>query len=67
MITENMAIEGNHGFWGDLHRPDLNPNQTDFSVIGIPYDGLASARKGAALAPGKPGALAGPGSHQNRT
>ncbi len=46
-----MAIEGNHGFWGDLHRPDLSPNQTDFSVIGIPYDGLASARKGAALAP----------------
>jgi len=46
-----MALEGNHGFWGDLHRPDLGPNQTDFSVIGIPYDGLASARKGAALAP----------------
>ena len=46
-----MAIEGNHGFWGDLHHPDLTPNQADFSVIGIPYDGLASARKGAALAP----------------
>ena len=27
------------------------PKQADFSVIGIPYDGLASARKGAALAP----------------
>ena len=46
-----MAVEGNHGFWGDLYRADLAPNQTDFSVIGIPYDGLASARKGAALAP----------------
>lgn len=46
-----MAIEGNHGFWGDLHRPDITPEQADFSVIGIPYDGLASARKGAALAP----------------
>lgn len=46
-----MAIEGSHGYWGDLHRPGMNPNQTDFSVIGIPYDGLASARKGAALAP----------------
>lgn len=46
-----MAIEGTHNLWGDLHRPDLAPNQTDFSVIGIPYDGLASARKGAALAP----------------
>lgn len=40
-----------HGLWGDLHRPDLTPEQTDFSVIGIPFDGLASARKGAALAP----------------
>jgi len=46
-----MALEGNHGFWGDLHRPDLTPNQADFSIIGIPYDGLASARKGAAQAP----------------
>ncbi len=46
-----MAIEGTHNLWGDLHRPDLSPNQADFSVIGIPYDGLASARKGAALAP----------------
>lgn len=46
-----MALEGNHGYWGDLHRPDLTPDQADFSVIGIPYDGLASARKGASLAP----------------
>jgi agmatinase len=37
--------------WGDLHRPNLTPAQADFSIIGIPYDGLASARKGAALAP----------------
>lgn len=46
-----MAIDGNHKMWGDLHRPDLTPEQSDFSIIGIPYDGLASARKGAALAP----------------
>ena len=46
-----MALEGNHGYWGDLHRPDLTPKQADFSIIGIPYDGLASARKGAAQAP----------------
>lgn len=46
-----MTIEGTHGLWGDLHRPGLTPEQTDFSVIGIPFDGLASARKGAALAP----------------
>lgn len=46
-----MTEEGTHGLWGDLHRPDLSPEQTDFSIIGIPFDGLASARKGAALAP----------------
>ncbi len=46
-----MTVEGTHNLWGDLHRPELSPSQTDFSVIGIPFDGLASARKGAALAP----------------
>jgi len=46
-----MTVEGSHSLWGDLHRPDLTPNHADFSMIGIPYDGLASARKGAALAP----------------
>ncbi len=46
-----MTLEGNHGLWGDLLRPDAGPEDTDFSVIGIPFDGLACARKGAALAP----------------
>lgn len=46
-----MTIEGTHGLWGDLHVPNAAPGQTDFTVIGIPFDGLASARKGAALAP----------------
>ena len=40
-----------HGLWADLHRPGLPPAEADFSVIGIPYDGAACARKGAALAP----------------
>lgn len=40
-----------HGLWADLHSPDLSPADTDFSVIGIPYDGAACARKGAALGP----------------
>ena len=40
-----------HGLWADLHRPDLLPADADFSVIGIPFDGAACARKGAALAP----------------
>lgn len=46
-----MTVEGTHNLWGDLHRPDLSPSETDFSMIGIPFDGLASARKGAAFAP----------------
>jgi hypothetical protein len=46
-----MTVEGTHNLWGDLHRHNLTPKQTDFSVIGIRYDGLASARKSAALAP----------------
>ena len=40
-----------HGLWADLHRPDFSPDDADFSVIGIPYDGAACARKGAALGP----------------
>jgi len=40
-----------HGLWADLFRPDLTPANSDFTVIGIPFDGLASARKGAADAP----------------
>lgn len=46
-----MTLEGTHRLWGDLHVPTATPEQTDFTVIGIPFDGLASARKGAALAP----------------
>ena len=42
-----------HGLWADLHRPGLPPHEADFSVIGIPYDGAASARKGASLAPAR--------------
>ena len=40
-----------HGLWADLHRPELSPADADFSVIGIPYDGAACARKGAAFGP----------------
>ena len=46
-----MATEGTHGLWGDLHRSDLSPEQTDFSIIGIPYDGAVCARPGARLGP----------------
>ena len=40
-----------HGLWADLNRPDLAPTNADFSIIGVPYDGAACARKGAALGP----------------
>lgn len=40
-----------HGLWADLAYPNLSPTETDFSIIGIPFDGLASARKGAAQGP----------------
>lgn len=40
-----------HGLWADLHRPEFTPADSDFTVIGVPYDGAACARKGAALAP----------------
>ena len=46
-----MDPAATHGLWADLHRPDLSPAETDFSVIGVPYDGAACARKGAALGP----------------
>jgi agmatinase len=46
-----MDPASTHGLWADLHREDLTPSDSDFSVIGIPYDGAACARKGAALGP----------------
>jgi agmatinase len=46
-----MDPASTHGLWADLSRPDFTPADSDFSVIGVPYDGAACARKGAALAP----------------
>jgi agmatinase len=40
-----------HGLWADLHRPGLLPADADFTVIGVPFDGLACARRGAAEGP----------------
>ena len=42
---------GTHGLWADLSQTDFTPVDSDFTVIGIPYDGSASSRRGAALAP----------------
>jgi agmatinase len=46
-----MDPASTHGLWADLHNPDLSPAEADFTVIGVPYDGAACARKGAALGP----------------
>ena len=46
-----MALEGNHTLWADLHRPGIAPAEADFTIIGLPFDGLASARQGAAYGP----------------
>lgn len=46
-----MDPASTHGLWADLHRPSFKPTDSDFTVIGVPYDGAACARKGAALAP----------------
>ena len=40
-----------HGLWADLCQADFSPADSDFTVIGVPYDGAASARKGMALGP----------------
>lgn len=40
-----------HGLWADLYIRDLSPAEADFTVIGIPYDAGASARRGAQLGP----------------
>lgn len=46
-----MDPASTHGLWADLHQSNYTPNDSDFTVIGIPYDGAACARQGAALAP----------------
>jgi agmatinase len=46
-----MDPASTHGLWADLHQSNYTPDDADFTVIGVPYDGAACARKGAALAP----------------
>jgi agmatinase len=40
-----------HARWGDLHKPNSQPADTTFTVLGIPYDRSASTRYGASDAP----------------
>jgi agmatinase len=46
-------MKDTHSLWADLHRPDGTPAETTFTVIGLPYDRSASARRGAALGPAR--------------
>lgn len=46
-----MDPASTHGLWADLHQPGYTSADSDFTVIGVPYDGAACARRGAALAP----------------
>jgi agmatinase len=46
-----MDPDPTHGLWADLYKTDFTPADSDFTVIGVPYDGAAGARKGAALGP----------------
>jgi agmatinase len=46
-----MDPDATHGLWADLSQADFAPANSDFTVMGVPYDGAACARKGAALAP----------------
>jgi len=46
-----MDPDSTHGLWADLSRTEYTPADSDFTVIGVPYDGAACARKGAALGP----------------
>src|SRR5574338_518139 len=44
-------LAATHGPWADLACEGLPPAEADFTILGIPFDGLASARRGAALGP----------------
>ena len=44
-------MESTHSLWADLHAPGSAPEETTFTVIGLPYDLSASARQGASLGP----------------
>lgn len=48
-----MTVEGTHGLWADLANDELDVNDSDVVIFGVPFDGLASARLGAKEAPAK--------------
>jgi agmatinase len=44
-------LAATHGPWADLAFEGMPAAEADFSILGIPFDGLTSARRGAALGP----------------
>lgn len=44
-------LAATHGLWADLYRAEFVPSSSDFTILGIPYDGAASARTGTRLGP----------------
>jgi agmatinase len=46
-----MDPASTHGLWADLHKSNFTPADSDFTVMGVPYDGGACARQGAAFGP----------------
>ncbi|MGE5251573.1 MAG: agmatinase [Bacteroidota bacterium] len=44
-------LAATHGPWADLAPAGQPAAEADFSILGIPFDGLASARRGAAMGP----------------
>jgi agmatinase len=45
--------------WNGLNRPDLKLNEADVTVLGLPFDGATSYRKGASEAPDRIRAVSG--------
>lgn len=44
-------MDDSNMIWNGLHNPALRPEEADAVVLGLPFDGATSFRKGAALAP----------------
>jgi arginase family enzyme len=40
-----MDPASTHGLWADLSKADFTPADSDFTVIGVPYDGAASRER----------------------
>jgi agmatinase len=46
-----LGLNCNSTIWNGLHNPALHPEEADAVILGLPFDGATSFRKGAAMAP----------------